>query len=294
MKIDDVGSVPLPEEVSAEELDAHLKKGEFSEWIVDLFEDMIEMKIECGVEVPCYPQMRPMIDQFTSLLTDEERCREPYRVKEGVRLPELEVMDLTEHECKKACLSGPYELSLALFDEGRGDIMKKIGESLKRLVQGEDLEVVSIDEPSLGFHRPFDFDVEDLIDAWNPLSEVDASVEIHLHSLYFQEEVCRSEVEVIDFPTAETERNLKLVDSDLLRDYDMKVRVGVSRTDIISEEKVTTPEKVAENLNRAGEVLGDLIEFCGPDCGLGNVGSVDLARLILENTSSGVELYRDQ
>ncbi len=287
MKYDDVGSMPLPENVGPEELERGISKKE--SWAKELIDDLMEVKIDSGVEVPSYPQIRPMIEQFNSLFKKDERCEEEFLLKKGTRLPELE---MAGENAKKACLTGPFELSLSEFGEPREKEMKKIGTSLKRLVEGENLEVVSIDEPSLGINPPYDFDVETLIEAWNNVCSVDALVEIHLHSLYFQETVCRAEIDVIDCPTAGNNRNLNLVDEEMLNDYGMKVRVGISRTDVVSEEDASTPEEVVENLNAVKGVLGGMIEYCGPDCGLGGVKSLEMARKILEKTYEGIKIYR--
>lgn len=78
----------------------------------------------------------------------------------------------------------------------------------------------------------------------------------------------------------------------------MKVRVGVSRTNISSGEEVTNPEEVADNLKAAEEELGDMIEFCGiefcgPDCGLRALSSMDLGGKVLRDTVEGIKLYRN-
>ncbi|KXA92810.1 hypothetical protein AKJ65_07010, partial [candidate division MSBL1 archaeon SCGC-AAA259E19] len=54
------------------------------------------------------------------------------------------------------------------------------------------------------------------------------------------------------------------------------------------------PERIAERIENVHENFGDRVEYLGPECGLRGAGSRILARKILENTKSGIELFRNR
>ncbi len=165
-RYDDVGSLPLPDDVDSDEFVQAFMNME--DWALDLYRKSMKLKIDAGVEVPCYPQLRDMNDQFLKILNDNEALEEPYLVRKGsTGLPEFIALEKIDMDLPplKICITGPLELSVAEF-EGRvyDDVMLNIARSLDRFVErarsldGVNVEVVSVDEPSLGTNPEIDFD----------------------------------------------------------------------------------------------------------------------------------------
>ena len=323
VRFDDVGSLPLPDDVD---------RGEFSESFADLEEDslelyreLMELKLDSGLDVPCYPQLRDMNDQYLSVLNDNEVLEEPYLVKKSsAMLPEFEALDRIDLDLPplKICVTGPLEITVSEFDGiVYEDVMMNIAESLKRFIDSArsfdsfDVEVVSIDEPSLGTNPDLNLDSETLLDAWGIVGEGSDEVQIHLHSPLYYETVCRSEnVDIIDIATASTPEYLQDIEPEELEESGKSLRIGVSRTDVLSLasefnesqdvnvwkddsnweaflEEVERPAVIEERIDKAYQRFGDLIDYMGPDCGLSGSKRLDLARTILENTGEAIDSY---
>ncbi|KXB00176.1 hypothetical protein AKJ48_03805 [candidate division MSBL1 archaeon SCGC-AAA261O19] len=325
-KYDDVGSLPLPEKVNRGEFERGLLN--FEDWALKICRESMELKIGRGVEVPCYPQLRDMINQFLEPLKDPKLTEEPYLIRKGeANLPEL--LALRESSTKlpqlKMCVTGPLELTSAEFESKiHGDILLNLARSLKRFIKNAesmrrvDVGVVSIDEPSLGMNPQLVFDDETLIQAWDIVGDTKMDVQVHLHSALFNETACKSSgVDIIDIGTAGRPENLGLIDPELIDSYEKGVRIGVSRTDALSMaaefnernnvnvwesgvdwqillDQIDPPARIAERIEKAYERFGELVKYFGPDCGVGGVIPRDFAAKILENTKSGINLFRKQ
>ncbi len=322
-RYDDVGSLPLPDGVDSEKFEQAFVNME--DWALDIYRDSMKLKLDSGVQVPCYPQLRDMNDQFLKIFDDSEAVEEPYLVRKGATdLPEfvaLERMDLDLPHLK-VCITGPLELSIAEF-EGRiyEDVMLNIARSLKRFVEraqsldGLHVEVISIDEPSLGTNPELDFDAESLLRAWNIVGDVDEDVQIHLHSSLHYEMACKAEgIDIIDIGTASNPEYLQEIDPETLNSYGKFLRTGISRTDVFSmsaeyneehdvniwtdEEawnnflnEVENPSKISDRISKVDQRFGELVKYVGPDCGLGGAKRKGLAENILENTKEGIDLF---
>ncbi|KXA89547.1 hypothetical protein AKJ40_00015 [candidate division MSBL1 archaeon SCGC-AAA259M10] len=323
IKYDDVGSLPLPDTVDREGFERAFVN--FEGWALDIYRDLLELKIDAGVQVPCYPQVRDMNGQFLKILNDSESVEEPYLVHEdNAVLPEFEALEMLDLNLPKMkiCVTGPLELSVSEF-EGRiySDIMMNIARSLNRFIRkaeslkGFDIEVISIDEPSLGTNPSLEFDKSTFIEALNIVADTDRKLQIHLHSPTFYETVCRAEkVDIIDIGAAATPEYLDSIDPEILERYEKGIRVGVSRTDALSLsaefnekynvnvwtdesawnnflEQVEPPSRIAERIEGVYNRFGNFLEYLGPDCGLGGAKKLELAKVILKNTTSGIERF---
>ncbi len=322
-RYDDVGSLPLPDGVDSDEFDQAFI--DLEDWALDIYRKSMKLKIEAGVEVPCYPQLRDMNDQFLKIFNDSEAMEEPYLVRESATdLPEFVALEEMEMDLPslKVCITGPLELSVAEF-EGRiyEDVMLNMARSLKRFVErvrsseSLDVDVVSVDEPSLGTNPELDFDSENLIEAWNIVGDVEEDVQIHLHSSLHYEVACKSEgIDIIDIGTASSPEYLEDVNPEIIDSYGKALRTGISRTDILSMSaeyndkhdvniwtdeaawddflaNVENPSEIMERLEEVYQKYGDLIEYVGPDCGLGGAKREELAERILKNTREGINLF---
>ncbi|KXB08118.1 hypothetical protein AKJ58_00870 [candidate division MSBL1 archaeon SCGC-AAA385D11] len=321
---DDVGSFPIPQGVEGKRFERAFLNSE--EWALRVFNESMSMKIDAGVQVPCYPQLRDMNDQFLEPLKDPEIVEEPYLIREEKAvIPEivaLENMNMNGRKIKM-CITGPLELSIAEFgNEVYQDVMMNIARSLNRFIKNAesirdlDIGVVSIDEPSLGTNPNISVDEEMLIKAWDIAGATEKDVQIHLHSPLPVENACRSEsIDVIDIGTAATPENLEMIDPEMLESYGKRLRAGISRSDISSlaaefnedrkvnvwtdkdawEEFLTwvePPRKISERIGKAFDRFGDLLKYVGPDCGLKGARSRSLAHIILKNSSKGIDLFQ--
>lgn len=325
-RYDDVGSLPLPEEVDKKEFSEGLMK--YGDWALDVYERAMQLKMDAGLEVPCYPQLRDMNDQFLDIMNDPELSEEPYLVYEDdAILPEMRALEMLNIDLTsiKMCVTGPVELSASEFDnEIYEDIMLNMAQSLTRFVENAksyesiDLQVVSIDEPSLGTNPRLEVEEDVLLEAWSIAGDVDARVQVHIHSPNFYKIACRTDaIDIIDIGMASSPENMKSIDPEVLESYDKGLRTGIARTDVLtmasefnekndanvwSDEEAweafmsetEPPSTIAERIRKVKERYGDLIEYIGPDCGLGGAKRMELARKILENTKSGIEISLDR
>lgn len=323
IKYDDVGSLPLPDDVEREGFERAFV--DFEKWALDVYRRLMELKVDAGVQVPCYPQIRNMNDQFLEILNDSDLVEEPYLVREDEAvLPELEafeIMDMGISEIK-ICITGPLELA-ASISGGKvyDDVLLNIARSLNRFVRNAEsldkvgIEIVSVDEPSLGVNPNLRYDEDALIEAWNIVGDTDKDVQVHLHSPLPVETACRSQgLEVIDIGIGSEPEYVDDVDLETLESYGKGLRFGVSRTDVLSlssefNEKhgvnvwtdedswnefirrVEPPSKILKRIKKVYEKFGDLIEFLGPDCGLGGAKRLELADKILRNTNEGIQRF---
>ena len=333
---DDIGSYPVPEEVTRDwikEAFANVKR--YKSKLYDIIQDAMWQKLNAGVEVPNYPQFQNMITQFSEPIMDGERTEAPLLIKEGeARILELNALeDLAEEYDEKRgeklklriCVTGPIELYYKLFtppvyNDVLSNIAKSIGRFVKHAIEGaKHYEVVcaSLDEPSMGLDPRIE--EEGIITALEVASEYASrkgiDTQIHLHSPIFYETVCQVEgLKVIGLESASHPSLLALIDKGELDHHDKFLRIGVSRTDILSMaaeydelhhtnafkdrgvleavvNEYNSPDKVKSRLEKAYSFFGERIKYAGPDCGLGPFPNQELAYLVLKNTSEGITAF---
>jgi 5-methyltetrahydropteroyltriglutamate--homocysteine methyltransferase len=192
------------------------------------------------------------------------------------------------------------------------DVLESFAETIRRFAKKSILnlkhiktEVVSIDEPSLGFvnmtgNKDLVCDVlERTFDFQGPVKQ------IHLHSpSRLIDLLTVNNIDVLSFEYASSPKNIEGISRKMLEDADKQIRVGVSRTDIDSimaelyETGVTKPatadivESEAVIRKRylfAKAKYGDRMTFTGPDCGLGSWPSQEAAQLLLKRTVNAVK-----
>ena len=224
----------------------------------------------------------------------------------------------------RVCVTGAIELYLKQFGSAAyPDILELYARSVNRFVANAlhrkssfEVSVISIDEPSIGINPEISFGDDEIIRALN-LSAKSSRVDtqIHLHSPIHYTLACESDsINVVGVESAANPDYLELIDKADLERYDMFLRVGVARTDIfgmtaqLNEKYQTnvwketsrlgdvvtameTPDVIAKRLHRAYDRFGDLIQYAGPDCGLGAWQYQDLARKLLENTRDGISIF---
>ena len=330
---DDIGSYPLP-------------KGTTKDWIKEAFNNVETsrsklyailkeaawQKINAGVAVPNYPQFQNMISQFIEPIMDEGRTESPLLIKEEeAKMIEMDALEelAKEYMEKKGrklevriCVTGPIELYYSQFPppvyvDMLTNIAKSVGRFIKRAIEeakNYEVKCASLDEPSMGLDPRIE--EEGVISALELASEYafrkGVDTQIHLHSPIFYDTVCQVEgINVIGLESAASPALLSLIEKEQLDKYDKFLRIGVSRTDILSMaaeydeihhtnafrdkgvletivNEHNSPEKVKKRLEKAYAIFGDRIRYVGPDCGLGPFPYQELAYRVLKNTSEGI------
>ncbi len=344
---DDVGSYPLPEGTTKEwvtetfakldvepereigfepELDSHKNR------LYEIIRDAMWQKLNAGVNVPNYPQFQNMIAQFIVPIMDDDRTEAPLLIKEDeAKIVEMDALEQMAKEYRekrgeklklRICVTGPIELyynqfSPPVYIDVLSNLAKSVGRFVKHTIEGArnyEVQCATIDEPSIGLDPRIE--EEGIITALELASEYafrkGVDTQIHLHSPIFYETVCEVKgINAIGLESAANPSLLALIDKKQLEEHDKFLRIGVSRTDILSMaaeydethhtnafkdkgvlERVVneynSPEKVKKRLEKAYSFFGERIKYVGPDCGLGPFPSQELAYLVLKNTSEGI------
>ncbi len=264
MILDDIGSFPLPKEVS---------RGEFAEVYPraqrafaeggDLLKDLqlyekfykpvassLKFKIDSGLDVVNYPQHYDMHRQFLDPINEHQT--EPFLIdKKYAAIPELFVV---QEEAKKfekgklrlkVCVTGAIELytrttfGYYVYEEVLQNLARSVNSFLKNAMLSNryvETSVVSIDEPSLGFADLLNVEEDVLIKALEKSVEgIAAKVQIHLHTLKAAEiPLVARGIDAIGSEFAASPRNLELISKGTLEKYDKFLRAGITRTDIDS------------------------------------------------------------
>jgi 5-methyltetrahydropteroyltriglutamate--homocysteine methyltransferase len=336
--VDDIGSFPLPPDVNRETFskayqlareaivdgrdvkkDAFIQKN-FCAVTLDAF----KKKLQSGLDVVTYPQQYDGTKQVGDVI-HKAMAKGSFLVEENQAfLPEVQLIseeakNLSEETGKKIPLRvsifGPLEHYLKeVGTTPYSDVLESFAETIRRFAQNSILnskyvktEVVSIDEPSLGFlNIAAESDV--ICDVLEKTFAFQGAVrQIHLHSASRLPDLLEvGNIDVVSFEYAASPKNIESVSRKILEDADKQIRVGVSRTDIDSimaelhDKGVTKP--TAQQLVESGEVIkkryvsakekyGDRMTFTGPDCGLGSWPSQEAAQLLLKRTVDAVKKF---
>ncbi len=333
--IDDIGSFPLPAEIKREEFNRIYK--EVQQGVAEgkdveefpLFYQTVKQslwkKISSGIDVVTYPQHYDMHRQFLEPIMSYPE--EPFVIsnKQAV-IPEVIV---AEREAKlyyeekgeplrlRVCVTGAVELYLKtefgfnVYPE----VLMNIAESVRRFLKNATIkkkhivtEVVSIDEPSLGFVDLYNVEKGDIAKALDrSVSGVEADVQIHLHTLKSAEYALMSDnIQILTGEFASSPKNMDFISKKELESHDKFLRAGVVATNIDAklgklvqqgiknpepEMLVDTEEQIAGIYKKLREKFGDRITHAGPDCGLGSWPSQEAAELVLRRA---VKVIREQ
>jgi 5-methyltetrahydropteroyltriglutamate--homocysteine methyltransferase len=337
--VDDVGSFPLPHHVDKELFNRayvlardaliegkDIRKDDFLlnnfyQVIIDSF----RKKCQTGLDVVSYPQHYDMHSQFTDTI-HEAMDKGTYLVdEEHAIIPEVHVIsqeakqlceDLGKKLLLRVCVTGPMELYLKMIGTTPyKDILLMFAETVRRFAKNSILnskyvktEVVSLDEPSLGF-QDVSVDKDTMLDFMEKAFDFNGvTKQIHLHSASRVADMLEiKNLDVLSFEYAASPKNIEAVSRKLLEGADKQIRVGISRTDIDSitaelyergitnpnpEQLVESEETIKKRFIAAKEKYGDRMAFTGPDCGLGGWPTQEAAQLLLEKTVNIVKSAR--
>ncbi len=326
--IDDIGSFPLPDGVTKDEFAALYPEAQKAfaegrrleelpelEQFCRVVESSLLAKIETGIDIVTYPQHQDMHRQFLQPI--EAHPREPYLIQEKYAvIPELYAVERVarrryeetgERLRLRVCVTGAIELYLKtpfgfnIYEEVLLNLAESVRAFLRNsIIRKEHLrtEVVSIDEPSLGYVDLVNIDSEGIIKALErSVRGVDATVQIHLHALKAAEYPLQAEgVDVITAEFASSPENIELITRQELEAHDRFIRGGVASTSIdrklgelaqrgirnpAPEQLADSEEDIRKLYRRLAERFGERMSFAGPDCGLGSWPSQEAAKLVL-------------
>ena len=254
---DDIGSFPLPDSAQKSAVsDAAFNRSD-DEMLFFVLNQILELKMKAGVQIPTYPQVRDMTEQFLRPIKDESCCSGPFNLKEEyagtVEMEAVEIYckrfleEFGEKPNLRMCVTGPTELFLKEFGGASySDIYQLFAKNVNLFVQkamkqakNYNIAVVSIDEPSIGINPdlslPFDEIISALTTAGSAAFKSGADVQIHIHSPLYYELACEAPtINVIGMESAATPSYADMIDKKVLESYDTYVRAGVSRTDIFN------------------------------------------------------------
>jgi 5-methyltetrahydropteroyltriglutamate--homocysteine methyltransferase len=246
---DDAGSWPLMQGIDKDRLTemAFARQPSY----IELVKKAMEEKLEAGLQVPTYPQLQNMCEQFLFLLRKDEFCGEnPYGIREEFALiPELGFLDDVarryyerngERLLLRVCVTGAVELHLYEFGKQIDEaLLRVLSESVNAFLKNSLLDtkyaktqVVSIDDPSVGL---IDLNAEEdiIIKAWEiAASGLSCDVQVHLHSPLAANLAAHARgVDVVSAETASHPEYMDLLDKSLLVQNDKYLRIGITRTD---------------------------------------------------------------
>ncbi len=334
--VDDIGSFPLPPHIEKRKFeeayrlareritegkdvkeDGHLLKN-FYKVVVESF----KKKLDAGLDVANYPQHYDMHRQFMEIIHKTMEKGTYVVDEEKAVIPEVHVIDkeakrLYENTGRKialrACITGPMELYLKeVGTKPYRDVLLMFAETVRRFSKNSILnskyvktEVVSIDEPSFGFHD-ISADREVIVEVLEKAFDFNgATKQIHTHSSSRIADILEiKNLNVVSIEYASSPHNMEYVSKNMLERADKQIRVGISRTDIDSiiaelygkgitkpqvEQLVETEETIRRRFEKAKEKYGERMTFTGPDCGLGGWPTQEAAQLLLKRTVNAVK-----
>lgn len=345
-KFDDVGSFPLEDNIDKETFDRfywiaykafvnkndiYQNKGIQIHFIQPIF-DSLKYKLSAGVEIINYPQHMDMYKQFLKPIADFEK--EPDVIDaEKAYVPEMFVIeqfakDFFEKTGKrlkvKLCVTGPVELyvrkhQFTIYYDLALNLARSVNRFLKNSIINSkymSTEVISLDEPSLGYMDIMNTSNADLIKIFDTslegLKRKDSTVQIHIHTLNRADIPLNSKH--IDVLTCEyAADNSNKIPKKELDSYDKFIRVGITRTNIdniIAEildrgdswehlqtyegmlSLIDSQKAIRKNLLTALDMYGERLRFVGPDCGLGGWLHPQIAYELLHRTQKVISEVR--
>ncbi|MFQ5979768.1 MAG: hypothetical protein ACE5OZ_16685 [Candidatus Heimdallarchaeota archaeon] len=259
---DDVGSFPLPSEVTREENTraaalahrmmvkganiASLQQNKYlQQKLLGPVVDAFKLKQHAGILWPNYPQFQDMNRQFLDLLGSDLSIS-----PENALIPEVEILQAyaqanfdqtAEKTLCRVCITGPVELGIQLFGANlTADVLLKLATSVNKFVQNYcndseyfEVPLLAIDDPSLGIRDLPSLKDADIIAALTEATKATNGREIfiHLHSLTHLKPILRvPNITIIGAEFASTPDYLSFLSEKLLTEYGKKVRAGIAIT----------------------------------------------------------------
>ena len=337
--VDDVGSFPLPSGTNrkifekayglARKRIIERKDIKSNDYLLENFHrvivDSFIKKCDSGLDVVNYPQHYDMHKQFSEVI-QKTMERGTFLVdKNQAIIPEIWVINKEARQiCEetgekillRVCITGPLELYLKEVGQiSYHDILLMFAESARLFAENSILnskyiktEVITLDEPSLGFQNIFS-NKETFFEIFEKAFDFNGVIkQIHIHSTSRVAELLEVQnLDVLCVECAATPQNMQMISRRELEQTDKQIRVGISRTDIdsmmadalnrktktcVPEAIVESPEIIQKRYVTAKQKFGNRMTFTGPDCGLGGWPTQETAQLLLKRTVKAVKTLK--
>ena len=344
VEINDVGSFPLPFGVtkqdatkaatlfwkaytSGKNFDSIVKNRFVNSKFIEPVKHIFIQKIQTGLDIPSYPQIRDMNEMFLNFLDSTLQID-----TQKALIPELVVLEHTADEIRETqnydmnigvCVTGPLQLAHQTFKNAgmTRDILMRLSDSVKAYIQNAvslneyNVVLITIDEPYLGIvDLPVSDDIiREVLD--HTLEDLPENIltAIHLHSFSRLIPILDSEkIQIIGGEFAGDPSNFSFVEPDVFREQKKLLRAGISMSAIdrmVTDYVETTPgasfniyndpkgltdvvESIETIRNRYQHLKGkyhNLIRLVGPDCGLSSWIYPEVASLLLKRTVDAIK-----
>ncbi|MFX0181396.1 MAG: hypothetical protein ACFE78_14535 [Candidatus Hodarchaeota archaeon] len=311
-KFDDVGSFPLPENITNESYERFYwiaykalanKENIFANkgiqiHLIEPILNSFKLKLKAGVEVINYPQHIDMYTQFLHPIAEFEI--EPNLIDPSkAYIPEIDIIENFAKkyyeetgECLqiKICVTGPIDLYIkrfkfSLYPDMVLNFAKSINSILKNSViytKYINTSIISIDEPSFGYVDIVNISEEDLVKIYDKslegIKNSNNTTQMHIHTLNRADIPLKTKhFDIITCEYAANKSNK--ISVNLLEQYDKFIRVGITRTNI--------DFIIAEAMDN-GAKWDELNTFNGM------ISLIDSKETIKKNLLDAIQLYGDR
>jgi len=295
-ELSDVGSLPFEgdfnkflEGYNAYSISSKTQSSEsakfFEKKVLESFID----KIKVGINVPTYTQYRDMNKMFLDSINGLDKIKEGYYEtgemsipKEIIQIKEVSVIkNNSEKICEiigqpvrvRVCITGPYTLS-CFFAYKDVEIFSRLGKVLSKIIEESifigkygKVEIISVDEPTLGFIDDPLLDVgaggrEDLLKAWEIIFEKARAKNIetcmHLHdttnNLFWDIKALRIIESHVNDPIYYSEKTKKYLSTT---DKFLKASISITRFDNLIRNYILDNLSEKENEININQKLGE-------------------------------------
>jgi len=306
----DVGSLPFPKKFDEDrflrgcEL---FERGRFQPRSADEDEQKYFERIVCngfigkiasGIDIPCYPQYRDMITQFTGFYKihegyftsmSEELLSEQGYNPQYTFIAEVDVLKKYAEQISemtgrgqvefKACLTSPLDLSFKVSTDFLISMARNAVIDSKYLKT----RIVTFDMPSFGYQMVWDRAIESCKNFFDGVKSTGRNVEtaLHLHSGNHRDLLEIESLDIFEFHSQLLE-NPPVAERELER-YDKFLQIGVASTaNLVELEPIST---IRKRLKKAVDMFGNRVKYISPDCGLKGLDSHERALKLMRMIS---------
>lgn len=302
----DVGSLPYPENFNEDRFlygcelferrcfQSQLIDDDTQRYFERIICDGFVDKIVSGIDIPCYPQYRDMITQFTTFYKihegyfscmPEELLTDQGYDPQYTFIAEVEVLrkyaklmsEISGREKVefKVCLTSPLDLSFKVPTEFLVSMARNAVIDSKYLKT----RIVTFDMPSFGYQMVWDKAIESCKDFFNGVKSAGSNVEtaLHLHSGNHRDFLGIESLDILEFHSELLDK--PPVAARELEEHDKYLQIGVAST--ANSVELEPISAIRRRLKKAVNLFGDRVKYISPDCGLKGLVSHEMALRLL-------------
>lgn len=306
----DVGSLPFPPGFDEERFlhscelfeRSRFQESRVYENSMDYFEkcvcDAFVDKICSGIDIPCYPQFRDMLEQFSGFY----RIHEGYFTSMPERLltdqgydprytfvSEVEVLKkYSEHICEstgrekielKICVTSPLDLSFQVPTDFLVSMAKNACLDTKYLKT----RLVTLDIPSFGYQMVVDRTLDACHEFFRGVKATGRDVEtsLHIHAGNHRDFLDMESLDILEIHSRLLESPPILRRE--LEDHDKYLQVGIADTASLAEPE--SMNSLRKRAKRATRLFKERVRYFSPDCALRGLPSYGAAIRLLRNVA---------